>query len=113
MSRTQCHEWYQRFKLGRMSFEDDLKSGRPSMPMDDGYIEKVLAVIHQNCHLTIREVAEEVGICKSLCHLILTNKMKMHRVAAKFVPHRLTDAQKENRVTVRSRLVVRMLTKTF
>jgi len=47
---------------------------------------------------------EEVGICKSLCHLILTNKLKKHHVAAKFVPHLLTDAQKENRVTVSQKL---------
>ena len=30
LSRTQCHEWYQRFKSGRTSVEDDPKSGRPS-----------------------------------------------------------------------------------
>ena len=48
LSRTQCHEWYQCFKLGRTSIEDDLKSGRPSMSMDDDRIEKVLAVISQN-----------------------------------------------------------------
>ena len=60
--------------------------------MDEDHIEKVLAVIHQNCRLIVHEHAEEVGICKSSCHLILTNKLKMHRVAAKFVPRLLTDA---------------------
>ena len=30
LSRTQCYEWYQRFKSGRNSIEDDPKSGRPS-----------------------------------------------------------------------------------
>jgi len=68
--------------------------------MDDNHVEKVLAVIRQNRHRTVREVAEEVGICKRLCHLILTDKRKMRHVAAKFVPGLLTDAQKENRVTV-------------
>jgi len=57
-------------------------------------------VIHQNRCLTVCEVAEEVGICKSSCHLILTEKRKMRRVAAKFLPRLLTDAQKQNRVTV-------------
>jgi len=52
--------------------------------------EKVLAVIRQNRHLTVREVAEEVGICKSSCHLILTEKRKMRRFAAKFVQRLLT-----------------------
>ena len=89
LSRTQCHEWYQRFKSGRTSIEDDPKSGRPSKSMDDDNVEKVLAVIRQNRRLTVREVAEEVGLFKSSCHLILTEKRKMRRVAAKFVPHLL------------------------
>jgi len=104
LSRTQCHEWYQRFKSGRTSIEDDPKSGRPSTSMDDDHVEKVLALIRQNRRLTVREVAEEVGICKSSCHQILTDKLKMRRVAAKFVPRLLTDAQKENRVTVSQEL---------
>ena len=66
------------------------KSGRPSTCMDDDHVEKVLAVIRQNRHLTAREVAKEVGFCKSLCHIILTEKRKMRRVAAKFVLRMLT-----------------------
>ena len=61
------------------------------MLMDDDHIEKVLAVICQNRRLTPHEVAAE-GTCKRSCHLILTNKLKMRRVAAKFVPRLLTDA---------------------
>jgi len=72
--------------------------------MDYGHVEKVLAVIRQNHRLTVREVAKEVGICKSWCHLILTEKLKMRHVAAKFVPPLLTDAQKENHVTVSQEL---------
>ena len=68
------------------------KSGRTSTSMDDDHVEKVLAVIRQNRRLTVREVAEEVGICKSSCHLILTDKLQLHRVAAKLVPRLLTDA---------------------
>ena len=60
LSRTQCHEWYQLFKQGRTSIEDDPKSGRPSTSMGDDHVEKVLAVIRQNRHLTVREASEEV-----------------------------------------------------
>jgi len=48
LSRMQCHEWYLRCKSGRMSIEDDPKSGRPSTSMDGDRVEKVLAVAHQN-----------------------------------------------------------------
>jgi len=107
LSRTQCHEWHQRLKSGRTSTEEDPKSGRPSTSMDDDHVEKVLAMIRQNRRLTVREVAEEVGICRSSCHLILTDKLKMRCVAAKFVPRLLTDAQKEKRVTVSQEMLDR------
>jgi len=83
LSRTQCHEWYQRFKSGGTSIEDDPKSGRSSTSVDDDHVQKVLAVIRQNRRLTVREVAAEVTICKSSCHLILTQKRKVRRAAAK------------------------------
>jgi [histone H3]-lysine36 N-dimethyltransferase SETMAR len=107
LSRTQCYEWYQRFKSGRTSIEDDPKSGRPSSSTGDDHIEKVRSVIRENRRLTVREVSEEVGICKSSCHTILTEKLKMHRVAAKFVPRLLTEEQKQNRVTVSQELLDR------
>ena len=76
LSRTHCYEWYQRLKSGRTSIEDDTKSGRSSSSSSstgDNHIEKVHYVIRENRRLTVREVSEEVGICKSsfsipLCH---------------------------------------------
>jgi len=57
-------------------------------------------VIRENRRLTVREISEEESICKCSCHTILTEKLKMHRIAAKFVPRLLTEEQKQNRVTV-------------
>ena len=74
LSRTQCYEWYQRFKSDRTPIEDDPKSGRPPSSMDDDHIEKVRSVIREN-RLTVCEVSEEAGICKSSCHTILTEKL--------------------------------------
>ena len=64
-------------------------------------------MIRENSRLTVREDSEEVGICKSSCHTILTKKLKMHRVAAKFVPRLLKEEQKQNRVTVSQELLDR------
>lgn len=55
--------------------------------MDDDHIEKV----HENHCLTFCEIAEEVGISKSSCHKILTEKLQIHHVATKFVPCLLAD----------------------
>jgi len=104
-SRTQCYEWYHRFKSGRTSIEDDLKSGGPSSSTGDDHIEEVGSVIRENRLLTICEVSEEVGICKSSCHTILTDKLKMLRVSTKFLPRLLTEEQKPNRITVSQELL--------
>ena len=114
LSRTQWHEWYQRFKSGRTSIEDDPKFGRPFTSMDDDQLEKVLAVICQNRRLTVREVIEEVGVCKSSCHLILTDKLKM-RMLLQNLCHVCWQMHKNRTVSqsVRSCLIVLMLMKTF
>jgi hypothetical protein len=49
--------------------------------------------------LTLREVADEVGISITKCHEILTGKLGMQR-AAKFVKRMLTDEQKQKRLKV-------------
>ena len=67
MSRTQCFEWYSRFKTGRTSIDEDPRSGRPSMSTDDIHIDAVLDLILQNRLLTIREIAEDVGISFGSC----------------------------------------------
>ena len=64
-SRTQFYEWYQHFKSGRRSIEDDPQSGRPSSSTGDDHIEELRSVIRENSRLTVREVSEKVGICKS------------------------------------------------
>ena len=50
--------------------------------------------------LTVRELAEECGISVGSCHHILTEELKMHRVAAKFVPRLMTSDQQAHGVQV-------------
>ena len=98
MSRTQCFEWYSHFKTGRLSTDEDPRSGRPSTSTDDVHFDAVRDLILQNRRLTIREIAEDVGISFGSCQAILTEKLNMHRVATKFMPRVLTEDQKANRV---------------
>ena len=100
MSHTQCYEWFKSFKEGRTSVSDDLRPGRPSISTDDHHVERVREVICGNRRLTVREVAEDMGISVGSCHAVLTRKHQMHRLSAKFVPCLLTDRQQENRVSI-------------
>jgi transcriptional regulator with XRE-family HTH domain len=58
-------------------------------------------LIRGNRRLTVREVADEVGIS----HQNYVQKLQMRRVSAKFVPRLLTEDQKENRVEISQELL--------
>ena len=100
LSRLKTFEWYSRFKSGRRSFEDDPHLGRPATSHTEETMERVQEIIRANRRLTIREVAEHVGIAFGTCQKILTEELQMRRVTAKFVPRLLTAEQKDNRMSI-------------
>jgi len=52
------------------------RPGRHSTSTNDDHVEGFRAVIRGNRHLTVREVAEEVGISIGSCHQIFTGKFR-------------------------------------
>ena len=100
MKRATCFKWHARFKDGRQSITDNERPGRPSTSTDDSHVDKINTMVRENRRLTVRELAEECEISVGSCHEILTAKLKMHRVAAKFVPRLMTDDQKARRVQI-------------
>jgi len=84
MGITQIKEWYNRFKDSRTSVESDIRSGRPSTSRNDERIEQVRTLVMQDRRVTVRELAEEVGISTGSVHSILTDHLALWRVSAKF-----------------------------
>jgi len=74
------------------------QAGRP--PPTPRRLAHVREIIHADRCLTIREVAEDVGIAFGMCQKILTEDLQMRRVSAKFVPRLLTAEQKDNRMSI-------------
>ena len=54
MSRTQVQLWYNRFKEGRESVNDDTRPGRPSTSTTDENIEAVKKMILNNHRITLQ-----------------------------------------------------------
>jgi hypothetical protein len=79
MNLKQCYNWFKRFKEDRMSVGEDTRPGRPSTSKNDDHIERFRAVTRGNIRLTVREVAEEVGIGIVFCHQMFTDKLQMRR----------------------------------
>ncbi|KAE9524215.1 hypothetical protein AGLY_015254 [Aphis glycines] len=100
LSRSVTFEWLKHFEDSRQSIKDDPRSGRPSTSRNDDVVANIYEKLRNDRRLTVRELANEAGISIGSCHEILTEKLQMRRVAAKFVPRLLISEQNENRLTI-------------
>ena len=89
MGRSETFQWFSRFKAGRTSIDDE-RFGRPVSSSTPEMIERVRQIIREDRRRTIDEVSMLVGISYGNCHIILTEDLKMRRVASKFVPRLLS-----------------------
>ena len=99
-SYSMVKKWYARFKDGITSFKDDERCGRPvTASGDDDNAEVVRQIIIEDRHATYGTIATELGIAKGSVKAI-TDKLGVHKKLGAFIPHSLTDAQKQRRVEV-------------
>lgn len=100
MARTRLYQWYRHFKLGGIDIADQPRSGRPVTVNKPEIVDKVKNLIRTNRRLTVREIAEEIGISHGSCHHILTKILQMRRVSAKYVHHSLTQQHMRERLRI-------------
>ena len=72
----------------------------PSTSTTDENIETEKKMILDNCRITIREVADDVGISIGLCKAILADAFGMKRAAAKIIPKFLNFEQIKRRMYI-------------
>ena len=101
MSKTRLFEWHRRFREGREEVEDDHRSGRPSISRTDESVERVRQKARSDRRLTVRMIADELGIYSERVWRIIAEDLGMRKICAKTVPRLLNEGQKERRVQVR------------
>ena len=84
VSRTQVQLWYNRLKEGREDVKTMHVLARPSTSTAGKNIKAVKKKILNNRWITIREVADEIGISFGSCQVIFTDVLGMKR--AGFAP---------------------------
>jgi len=62
MGITHIKKCYNRFEYGRTSVESDARACRPSTSRNDELTDQVRTFVMQDRRVTVREVAEEVGL---------------------------------------------------
>ena len=97
MHKTQVYEWFNHFKRGEMSVEDQPCSGCPSTSSTDENVRQ--AVLADRCQSSDK-ISEITSVSWSSCQHILMEDLMMKQAAVKFVPHLLSEEQNKKRVNV-------------
>jgi len=108
LSSAQVLKWHKAFKDGREGVEDEQCAGHPSTSRSESNVARVKAVLDRDQRLSVRLIAEEVGLPKTDVHRIITEDLHMRKICVKLVPKNLSNEQKDNCVLVSWKLLDRV-----
>jgi histone-lysine N-methyltransferase SETMAR len=98
LSYETVREWFSRFRGGDESLEDRQRSGRPATAVTEENVELVRQMIEENPFVTYNGIQQALGIGAQAVETILAQHLHVRKVVAKFVPHSLTQENKEARM---------------
>ena len=90
--------WVKAFKAGKFSVEDDTRSGRPKTSVTKANIAAVKIVVEQDARLSVKDIASCTGVSEGSVQIILKKRLNLRKVCARWVPHLLTEEQKNQRL---------------
>ena len=104
-SYAQVKFWVGEFKRGRVSLEDEARSGRPLDATDEEMCKKVWDLVYSDRRIQVEEIAQALGISHGSVPTILHDRLGMRKLTAHWVPKSLSDEQMATRASVCSSLL--------
>ena len=101
---TVC-KWVRRFNDGRESIESDPWVGRLVSVLMEKNVTTVKTLIEEDAHYTVQEIEELSGIHLSSVLKISCEPLGLRKICACWVPHLLTDEQKQSWVRLASQVI--------
>jgi len=102
LSLSTVRRWVAKFKDGETQVDDRPRSGRPREAVTQEKIAKVQELITNDPHITTQILEDEIGISHDRIVYILHNELNLHKVCAKWIPHKLSADHKKNEWKFRS-----------
>lgn len=99
-SYTTVKKWVAHFKTGHTSLQDEPRSGRPKNALSPQMEAKIEALVLNNRKISINSVVEAVGSSYFTVYNYVTKNLGFKKMNARWVPNKLTEAQKTERVRV-------------
>src|SRR6185436_4921816 len=100
-------KWRAEFRRGRTSLDNDTRCGRPPTATSDDSVARVHEAVEADRRLTVRQIADLVGISKTSADRILREDLFMNKVCARWIPKSLSEEQKHARMEVSQTLLDR------
>ena len=91
-------KWVAEFKDPERGFEDAPQMGHPSTITADENIKTIERIVMRDRQISVRRLAEELGIPKTTIHEIMNDHMGIKKVCTRWVPKLFTPIQRANRV---------------
>ena len=101
---TVC-KWVRCFNGGRESIENDPRVGRQVSVLTEKNVATVKTLIEENAHYTVQQIEELSGIRSSSVLKILRERLGLRKICMRWVPHLLTDVQKQSWVRLASQVI--------
>src|SRR6185369_3606791 len=105
LSIRSIYRWIESFESGDENIKDDSHSGRPKEIVTPKNVAEIEELIVEDPHISIKTLEELMGISTERIHYILHNELEVSKVCAKWVPHVLTEENKEKRVELSEQLL--------
>ena len=99
------YNWISEFSGKKKALVRDDSRGRPSSALNEQKIAEVKALVEVDPHSTIRELSEASDLSIGSISNILHKGLLMRKLAARWVPHLLTEEQKKRRVDCARNLI--------
>ncbi len=101
LSHTQIRHWLRVFQADpTRPVSDGKRCGRPVSKRTETKVREVEEVVMDDRHKTIRQISAASGMSHTSALKVVRKDLKMHKIAAKFVPHKLTGAHQRARLNL-------------
>ncbi|KAI6661513.1 hypothetical protein LOD99_13386 [Oopsacas minuta] len=97
-SKRTVDRWYLDFRRGRTSLQDEARSGRPSTAVTPETIAAAETLIREDSRINYEQFAETLKIGKAAINTILHDYLGVRRLAARWIPHNVSEMQLDVRV---------------
>ena len=105
LSYPTCTRWAREFADGREAIEDEHRSGVLKSVRSENTIESVRQQIDQDPHSSIGEISSNLDLSYGTVQTILSADLTLKKDCTRWVPHKLTEDQKQQRVLCAQKLI--------